>query len=107
MSSQVKLTRSATKDLQAIYDYYLAQQDERLAAQILDEIRQAVLRLNAFPERGSVPREIQETGNRRYRQVHSVPFRIIYRVAEQTVFVAMIVDERRGLRSALLRRQLI
>lgn len=107
MNYQIKLTRSATKDLQGIYDYYLVQQDERLAAQILVEIRQAILSLNAFPERGAVPREMQETGNRRYRQLHQVPFRIIYRFAEQTVFVVMIVDERRDLRSALLRRQLI
>jgi toxin ParE1/3/4 len=43
-------------------------------------------------------------GNQAYRQIFFKPYRIIYRIRANTVFVAVIADGRRDMASLLSRR---
>ncbi|MDE0103485.1 MAG: type II toxin-antitoxin system RelE/ParE family toxin [Bryobacterales bacterium] len=45
-------------------------------------------------------------GIREYREVFVKPYRIIYRVTAETVYVLLIADGRRDMQSLLLRRLL-
>ena len=62
--------------------------------------------LSEQPQRGSYPKELLEIGVREYREVFFKPYRIIYRVAENNVYVLVIADGRRDMRMLLERRLL-
>ena len=57
---------------------------------MLDRIEEAFQALSAFPQRGSYPRELLDLGVREYREVFFKPYRIIYRVLEDGVYVMVI-----------------
>ena len=52
------------------------------------------------------PKELLALGVREYREVFFKPYRIIYRVQDETVYVLLIADGRRDMQSLLQRRLL-
>jgi toxin ParE1/3/4 len=104
---KVSLTQSALNDLYAINEYYLVHVNDAIAVQIIDDIQKAINNLEHFPERGVVPKELAVTGTTHYRQVLSSVYRIIYRFKDDGVNVVMVIDGRRDVATALMRRQLI
>lgn len=106
MKHEVLLTSGAEKDLEALYDY-IAEYDSLLSADhVLDQLLKVAESLSNFPERGTYPRELSEIGIHEYRQVLFKPYRLIYRVISERVFVYLIVDGRRDMQSLLSRRLL-
>ena len=106
MSSAVRLTDDAARDLDEIFDYLSRQDAPGRAEHVLERIEQVFQALSAFPDRGSYPRELLELGNREYREVLFKPYRIIYRVMGDGVYVLVIADGRRDMRALLQRRLL-
>ena len=107
MSYKVSLTQAALNDLYAINDYYLAQVSDKIAENILNNIQTSIQNLEDLPERGTIPPELSVTGITRYRQILSSEYRIIYRIEENNIYVVMVIDGRRDVASALIRRQLM
>jgi toxin ParE1/3/4 len=105
-SFEVRLTRGAEDDLEKLYDYLADQGSSATADIFLDAILDKVEALERFPHRGSVPRELGQLGIRTFRQVVLPPYRIIYRVIGQEVFVLVIADGRRNMQALLERRLL-
>jgi toxin ParE1/3/4 len=62
--------------------------------------------LATLPERGSHPKELLALGVRDYRQTFFKPYRVIYRVVGQRVYVYLIADGRRDMQTLLARRLL-
>jgi toxin ParE1/3/4 len=62
--------------------------------------------LARFPTRGSHPKELSALGILEYRQVFFKPYRVIYRVLEEKVFISLIADGRRELQTLLEHRLL-
>ena len=62
--------------------------------------------LTTFPERGAYPKELIALGIRDYRQTAFKPYRVIYRVVGQKVYIYVIADGRRDMQSLLARRLL-
>lgn len=103
---EVLLTEGAEQDLESIYDY-LAEFDSKASADyVLDRLLEVVESLTAFPERGTYPKELVALGIRDYRQTAFKPYRVIYRVMGQTVYIYVIADGRRDMQSLLARRLL-
>jgi toxin ParE1/3/4 len=73
---------------------------------VLDRIEEPVESLATFPERGSHPKELLSLGIREYRQTFLKPYRMIYRIVGHRVYVYLIVDGRRDMRTLLARRLL-
>ena len=73
---------------------------------MLDRIEEAVESLAAFPERDSHPKELLSIGIREYRQILLRPYRVIYRLIGQRVYVYLVVDGRRDMQTLLARRLL-
>ena len=106
MAHRVLLTEDAVQDLEEIYEY-IGQHDSRAAAnRVLDRIEKAMASLADSPNQGHHPKELLSLGLREYRQVLSKPYRIIYRVSADAVFIYLIADGRRDLRTLLARRLL-
>lgn len=103
---EVRLTRGAEGDLERLYDYLAEQSSPEIADVLLDGIVEKVEALERFPHRGSVPKELAELGIRNFRQLVISPYRIIYRVVGQDVFVLLVADGRRDMQSLLERRLL-
>lgn len=103
---EVLLTEGAEQDLESIYDY-IAEFDSKASADyVLDRLLEVVESLTAFPERGAYPKELVALGIRDCRQSAFKPYRVIYRVMGQKVYIYMIADGRRDMQSLLARRLL-
>jgi toxin ParE1/3/4 len=106
MSYQVFLTDDAAKDLEDLYDYIEFHDSPEKADYVLGKIEEAFFSLADNPERGAYPNELLEVGLREFREVYFKPYRIIYRVIAQHVYVMVIADGRRDMQTILQRRLL-
>jgi toxin ParE1/3/4 len=102
----VELTQGAEDDLEAIHAWLAEDRSPDDADALLDRLLEAVGTLERFPQRGSVPQELQALGITEFRQLLLTPYRLIYRVAGDTVYVFVIVDGRRDMQALLERRLL-
>ena len=106
MPFKALLTRGAVRDLEALYDYIAVHDSPRKADYVLGRIESAFTQLSELPERGVYPKELLAIGIREYREIFFKPYRIIYRVLEEAVYVLLIVDGRRDMQALLQRRLL-
>ncbi|RKZ36397.1 MAG: type II toxin-antitoxin system RelE/ParE family toxin [Gammaproteobacteria bacterium] len=106
MPFPVMLTDDAARDLDELYDYIDLHDAPGKAAHVLEQIEKAFTSLSESPERGAYPKELLALGIREYREIFFKPYRIIYRVIENNVYVLLIVDGRRDMQSLLQRRLL-
>ena len=103
---EILLTEGAEKDLESIYGYIAEFDCKANADHVLDRLLEVVESLSTFPERGACPKELMVLGIREYRQVSFKPYRVIYRVMGQKVYIYVIADGRRDMQSLLARRLL-
>ena len=106
MSFPVFLTQDASRDLEELYHYIQSHDTPEKADYVLDEIEKAFSSLSENPERGAYPKELLDVGLREYREIFFQPYRIIYRVMEERVYVMVIADDRRDMQALLQRRLL-
>ena len=101
---RVELTEAAQTDLNELIEYVTQHDAPLKALQLLVQIESALASLQVFPERGAHTKELLALGNREYRETYFKPYRIIYKVLPAMVYVYVIADGRRDLRSLLARR---
>jgi len=102
----VLLTDDAVRDLEDIDDYISAHDSPENADYVLSLIEEILLSLASLPDRGVYPEELSSLGIREYREVFFKPYRIIYRIAGNHVYVYVIADGRRNMLALLSRRLL-
>jgi addiction module RelE/StbE family toxin len=93
----------AEDDLKEIIEY-IAQDSSTTARNMLEKIRAKASALDQFPERGRIVPELKEHGIILYRELIVSPWRIVYRVSENKVFVLSVLDSRRNVQDILLKR---
>ena len=106
MPFAVFMTDDAVRDLEEIYDYIEGHNSPREADYVLERIEETVSKLSEYHERGAFPKELIELGIREYRELFFKPYRIIYRMMTENVYVMLIADGRRDMQSLLERRLL-
>lgn len=106
MPLPVLLTDDAARDLEAICGYISEHDSSSKARAVLGKIETVFKSLSESPNRGVYPKEFLSLGIREYRQVYLKPYRLIYRVVGEEVFVLLIADGRRDMQSLLERRLL-
>lgn len=99
----VAWTRTALRDLEALLDY-IAADDPDAAARVLDRIEHRAGALESQSARGRVVPELREVGVLHYRELVERPWRIVYRVEGERVFVMAVLDSHRDLQTLLLER---
>ena len=102
----VQLTDDAVRDLEEIYDYIERHDSPGSADHVLERIEAVFADLSEYPRHGNHPKELLDMGIREYREVFFKPYRIIYRVTGDNVFVLMVADGRRNMQGLLERRLL-
>ena len=102
----VQLTNDAARDLEEIFDYIDRHDARDRADHVLEQIEKAFHSLSEHPHRGNSPKELLDIGLREYREIFFKPYRIIYRVMGDNVYVLVIADGRRDMQALLQRRLL-
>ena len=103
---RVLLTAAAARDIADIHAYVATHDGDRRASQLLDRIEAVLSKLAELPLRGNHPKELAALGIHDFRETRFKPYRVIYRVIEDSVYVLLVVDGRRELQSLLARRLL-
>jgi len=101
---RVRLAEDAEQDLIDICHHVATHDSVEKAAYVLDQLEALCSRLSELPQRGHVPPELDRIAMTNYREVHFKPYRVIYEVIGDEVFIHCVVDGRRDMQSLLERR---
>jgi toxin ParE1/3/4 len=101
---RVRVSEEAEQDLIDIYRYVAIYDSAEKAAYVLEQLEPLCSSLAELPTRGHIPPELDRIGLTNYREVHFKPYRVIYEVIGQDVFVHCVLDGRRDMQSLLARR---
>jgi toxin ParE1/3/4 len=100
---QIVWASVAENDLREIIEY-IAIDNPTNPLKTLQKIKQRVLRLYTLPERGRVVPELQDQSILIYRELVVPPWRIIYRISDNEVYVLSVLDARQNVEDILLKR---
>lgn len=98
-------TRSAEDDLLNIIGHIKADSPKNARA-VFAKIRKHDASSNFFPLKGRVVPELQREGITLYREVVAAPWRIVYKVGDDTVYIMAVIDSRQNVEDILLQRLL-
>ncbi|MBC8175024.1 MAG: type II toxin-antitoxin system RelE/ParE family toxin [Candidatus Marinimicrobia bacterium] len=104
MKFKVNIVSDAEEDLFDIYRYVASNDSELKAIRLIQKFEKLCYSLEKLPNRGHVPPELEEIGIFDYLEIHYKPYRIIYQIIENSVFVHCILDGRRDMEELLYRR---
>jgi len=76
------------------------------ALRLMEYLEETCVKLESYPERGHVPKELERLAMIQYLEVYFKPYRIIYEISKKDVFVHCIIDGRRDIESVLRQRLL-
>lgn len=107
MSKTYKLawTTNAKDDLLSIITY-IKKDSPNIANDVYQKIKKQAHSSNFFPLKGRVVPELQKEGITLYREVITSPWRIIYKVGNDTVYIMAILDSRQNIEELLLQKLL-
>jgi len=100
---QVFWTQTARQDLLRIIQYIRADSNNQ-AEKVYLAIKQKAVHLQQLPLRGRIVPELRYYGILIYRELISRPWRIMYRVEKNTVWVIAVIDSRMNVEDILLNR---
>ncbi len=103
---RVVFLAGAEEDLKEIRRYVLRKFGKPGWLDTSRKLQTSVRVIQTFPESGSIPEELAGLGPARYRQVISGQNRLIYEIGEGVLYIHVVCDTRRDLRSVLSRRLL-
>jgi len=106
MKYEVVILKSAEQDLRDLRTYLLRQFGRDIWLESYEKIKVVIGNLKTFPFSGAVPDALEQINLAQYRQVLSGKNRIIYEVRQNIVYVHIVADSRRDMKTLLTRRLL-
>jgi toxin ParE1/3/4 len=103
---KVVLTADAEEDLRDIVDFIDQHDGWVRADEVLSQLETAVDRLETFPVKNPIVKELRDIGVMDFREAYFKPYRLVYRVSEKRVDVHLICDGRRDMTTLLQQRLL-
>ena len=104
MKYEVQVVEDAEIDLFEIYNYISENDALSKAEYVYNKITEKILNLESLPERGHKPAELVKIGIHNYLEIHFKPYRIIYHIEGNMVYVDCVLDGRRDLEDLLQHR---
>jgi len=99
---EVRWASNAENDLTAI-TAYIASTDPDAALAVFHRIRDRARTIGMQPSRGRLVPELRDAGVQ-YRELIERPWRVVYRIEPERVFIVAVLDSRRDLQTLLLER---
>ncbi len=106
MKYRVHIISDAEEDIFEIYEYVARNDSPSRAGKLLDKIEECCYSLSGHPRRGHIPPELKRIDVYEFLEIHYKPYRIIYQIISNNVYIHCILDGRRDL-DDLLREQLL
>jgi toxin ParE1/3/4 len=106
MKYTVNFLSDAGKDLFEIYKFVYLNDSENNAEKLYDKIYQKCLTLQEIPERGRIPPELRLLEMEDFLEIFYKPYRIIYQLVQNEVYIYCILDGRREIQKLLEERLL-
>ncbi len=100
---EVLWAENAEVDLTLIIAH-ISEDSPMTAKSVLDKIKSKVSSLETLPDRGRIVPELQKFGILQYRELIISPWRIIYRISDNRVYILLMIDSRRDLEDILFQR---
>lgn len=94
----------AKADLKDIFIYVSVNDRLESANKLLDGLESTIEKLKIYPDRGHIPPELRQTGIKNYLEIHYKPFRIIYEIDGNLVYIHSVIDGRRNIQEILNNR---
>lgn len=98
---KVKIDPQAIQDLREIFTYVAINDSVDTANKLVDALENSFSKLEALPNRGHIPEELRSTGINKYLEIHYKPYRIIYEVYQEIVYVHSVLDGKRNIKDIL------
>jgi toxin ParE1/3/4 len=98
-------TDTAKKDLIEIIEY-IAQDSIEIAIQKYKRIKETAEPLVLFPDQGRVIPELLKHNITKYKELIISPWRMMYKIENNVVYVMAVIDGRRNIEDILLQRLL-
>lgn len=105
LTYKLQWTLNAKNDLLGIIDY-IKRESPSNAHTVYLKIKKEAQSSNFFPLKGRVVPELLKEGITLYREVVTPPWRIIYKVGNDTVYIMAILDSRQNIEEILLQKLL-
>jgi addiction module RelE/StbE family toxin len=102
---KLKWTSNAKEDLLNIV-YYIKKDSVSSARNVYEKIKKKAQSSNFFPLRGRVVPELLKEGITIYRELIVEPWRIMYKIENDTVYIMAIFDSRQNVEELLLQKLL-
>jgi toxin ParE1/3/4 len=106
MKLKVNIISDAEDDLLEIYKYVYLNDSEDTAEKLYNNLYKKCLTLELFPKRGRVPPELKLLEIKDFLEIFYKPYRIIYQIIYNEVFIHCILDGRREIQKLLQERLL-
>lgn len=106
MKFKVQIDPQAKQDLKEIFIYVAVNDSFDSADKLLAALEKTCYKLEEFPERGHIPPELRPTGIKRYIEIHYKPYRIIYEISNNIIYIHTVLDGRRNMQEILSDRLL-
>ncbi|MGY8526822.1 type II toxin-antitoxin system RelE/ParE family toxin [Paracidovorax citrulli] len=103
MTARVVVLAAAEADLRDLRSYIVKNFGTSTWRESYGELKDALRRIARYPDAGKIPDELAALNLAQYRQIIAGMNRVIYEVRGDTVFVHVICDTRRDLRTLLMR----
>ena len=104
MKYKVIIDPQAKLDLKEIFIYVAVNDSIQSANKLLDALEETCLKLERIPERGHIPPELRPTGIKKYLEIHYKPYRIIYEIEKNIIYIHCVIDGRRNIQEILSNR---
>ena len=95
---------TARRDLAGIVEFVAEESGSARALAVLDRVERRCETLATLPGRGRIVPELRLVGVHNFRELIEGPWRIVYRLDVDHVYVTAVLDARRDLASLLLER---
>jgi toxin ParE1/3/4 len=106
MKYKVFLIADAEEDIFEIYNYVAKHDSPAKADKLFENLKMTCLGLESFPERGHTPPELERINLIGFSEIHFKPYRIIYQIRNNEVYIHCVLDGRRELQELLEQRLL-
>ncbi len=104
MKYKVIIDPLAKLDLKEIFLYIANNDSVQSANKLLDALEETCYKLEKYPDRGHIPSELKTTGIKSYLEIHYKPYRIIYEIEHNIIYVHSVIDGRRNIQEILSNR---
>lgn len=99
----INWSEQAALDLERLINH-IASENPKTAGHILTKIKAEVSQLDYLPFRGRIVPEFEEEGFLLFRKLIIAPWRIVYRVSFENVYILAAFDSRKNVDDVLLER---